>query len=70
MAYCSNCGKEIADGVRYCPECGAVVTRPVNTELPEKNKILTVTGNGTGRIVSLQLEIIRELIYIHNKIRR
>ena len=38
MAYCSNCGKEIADGVRYCPECGAVATRQVNTELPEKNR--------------------------------
>ena len=33
MAYCSNCGKEIEDGVRYCPECGAVVTRQVNTGL-------------------------------------
>ena len=39
MAYCSNCGKEIADGVRYCPECGAVVSRQVNTELPEKNEM-------------------------------
>jgi len=38
MAYCSNCGKEIADGVRYCPECGAVAARQVNTELPEKNQ--------------------------------
>ena len=38
MAYCSNCGKEIADGVRYCPECGAVVTQQVNTELPEKSQ--------------------------------
>ena len=38
MAYCSNCGKEIEDGVRYCPECGVVVTRQVNTELPEENQ--------------------------------
>ena len=38
MAYCSNCGKEIEDGVRYCPECGAVVTRQVNTELQEKSQ--------------------------------
>lgn len=24
--YCRNCGKELADGVRFCPECGEQVT--------------------------------------------
>lgn len=23
MKYCSNCGKELADSVAFCPECGA-----------------------------------------------
>ena len=26
--FCKNCGKEIADGVKFCPECG--VTQTVN----------------------------------------
>ena len=38
MAYCSNCGKEITDGVRYCPDCGAPVSQQRNLELPEKNQ--------------------------------
>lgn len=25
MAYCSNCGKELPEGVRFCPSCGAAV---------------------------------------------
>ncbi len=25
MAYCSNCGKEISDGVRFCSNCGASI---------------------------------------------
>ena len=24
--YCSNCGKQIADGSKFCPECGASQT--------------------------------------------
>lgn len=26
MPICSNCGKEIAEGVKFCPECGASAT--------------------------------------------
>lgn len=55
MAYCSNCGKEIADGVRYCPECGAVVTRPVNTELPEKNEMKISRPGPLPGIIALVL---------------
>ena len=25
MAYCSKCGKELAEGARYCPACGSSV---------------------------------------------
>ena len=55
MAYCSNCGKEIADGVRYCPECGAVVTRQVNTELPEKNQKKNSRPGPLSGIIALVL---------------
>ncbi len=26
MAFCSKCGKELTDGVKFCPACGAPVT--------------------------------------------
>lgn len=26
--FCSNCGKELADGTRFCPNCGTPVIRP------------------------------------------
>ena len=26
--FCSNCGKELAEGTRFCPNCGTPVTRP------------------------------------------
>lgn len=31
MAFCSSCGKEIADGVRFCSNCGAAVGDGVQT---------------------------------------
>lgn len=27
--FCSKCGKEIADGSRFCPECGQSLSEPV-----------------------------------------
>lgn len=27
MQYCSNCGKELSNGVKFCPGCGTVVQR-------------------------------------------
>ena len=28
MAYCSKCGKELAEGAKYCPACGSSVGAP------------------------------------------
>ena len=25
MGFCQNCGAELADGIKYCPECGGTV---------------------------------------------
>ncbi len=30
--YCENCGKEIPDDAKFCPECGAMVTEDPGTE--------------------------------------
>ena len=40
--FCTNCGKEIKDGVKFCPNCGTPVSdEPVNDELAAT---LTVDG--------------------------
>ena len=43
MAYCSKCGKELAEGENYCPACGSPVggsndTRPEQTYAPYKQE--------------------------------
>ena len=30
MVYCSNCGKELSEGTKYCPACGSTVNAPSN----------------------------------------
>lgn len=40
MAYCKNCGAEIADGMELCPACtGAVVTTDSATVTPGSHKM-------------------------------
>ena len=37
MPYCSNCGKEVATGAKFCPECGAPLGQapgPVAVQAP------------------------------------
>lgn len=29
MAFCSNCGKELAAGAKFCFECGTPVEKPM-----------------------------------------
>jgi len=42
--FCSNCGKEVAEGVNFCPNCGASVfgTTPTQVSEPESNEPLLV----------------------------
>lgn len=32
MAFCKNCGNQLAEGMAYCPACGTKVDVPVQTE--------------------------------------
>lgn len=41
MAFCSRCGTEIQNGVKFCPECGTSVSAPENG-LPAKERNGTV----------------------------
>ncbi len=35
MAICTNCGKELADGIRFCTECGTKVGMPIEDVQPD-----------------------------------
>ncbi|MBO4879977.1 MAG: zinc-ribbon domain-containing protein [Clostridia bacterium] len=42
MAFCSACGKEIPDGTKFCPYCGATVEGEVKIEdVPQQSKFDT-----------------------------
>ena len=58
MSYCQRCGKELAEGVNYCPNCGAPLRKTVREEfqvssdnLIEKVKELIHEGNVTRIVV-------------------
>ena len=31
MPFCANCGKEVSEGVKFCPECGKGLKRESNS---------------------------------------
>ena len=58
--FCKNCGKEIADGVKFCPECG--VTQMVNdTTSGQGNISMDDTANKIVNAVSGGIEKINPL---------
>lgn len=36
MAFCINCGKQVAEGVKFCPSCGASMAAPVAETAPQR----------------------------------
>lgn len=42
--YCSNCGKQITDGTKFCPECGASQAGAAATQQP----VINVVNNNTN----------------------
>ena len=55
--YCKNCGKQIEDGAKYCPECGAnnangsqpSATQPIVVNVMNSNTNSNVNNNGFSR---------------------
>lgn len=43
--FCKDCGQEIKDGVKFCPHCGAVVTKQ-----PESMAVMIPEETGKKRI--------------------
>ncbi len=64
MAFCGNCGNEVKDGVKFCPECGAAIrsAAKVNTEdtqpketasvVPESAVMTSSTDSKGNRILA------------------
>ena len=66
--FCSNCGKEIADGAKFCPECGKAVgsesgnaqgsdgkEKVAGAALSVKDKIKNAVGSTFSTIVALAI---------------
>lgn len=62
--FCSSCGKEIADGVRFCPECGAVVDNQTGETagMPEQQKV-----QEKGIFVEGDMDTLRQIAESENK---
>ena len=39
MAYCINCGQELADGAKFCFECGAKVNEPTTSRVESRKTV-------------------------------
>lgn len=37
--FCINCGKQINDGSKFCPECGAKIEDPIQTG-PDRKSVV------------------------------
>ncbi len=51
MAYCKNCGKEVADGAVICPNCGVQISalkREKETKSPALAAVLSLIVVGLG----------------------
>ena len=42
--YCNHCGQQIADGTKFCPECGA----SQNGAAPQQQPVIHVINNNTN----------------------
>ena len=38
--FCIECGKEIPNGVKFCPDCGAAQITKITEEKTKKNEIV------------------------------
>lgn len=63
--YCSNCGKQISDDVKFCPECGADIKTGI---IPIKAKSIAPTPlqarSHTGRNIAIIIILVTILIMV------
>ena len=57
--FCKNCGKQIEDGVKFCPECGTAQTASINVTVEENG---TDSGFFHTWIVENELESCEQIL--------
>lgn len=61
MAYCANCGAQVADGVAFCPNCGKAAAaagassaaRPAATPAPAMGAASTASGSMAENVAGM-----------------
>ena len=51
MPFCSNCGKEIKEGTKFCPGCGVSITDETETTNNQQNNNFTIACSKCGTLV-------------------
>jgi uncharacterized membrane protein len=46
MAFCTNCGAQVADGAAFCPSCGRALAVPAGSPAPATAPLATATTGG------------------------
>ncbi len=55
--YCGNCGTQLGEKAKFCPECGLKVEEPKEIEVPKKenkNKDSQITSELDERLLRLE----------------
>lgn len=63
--YCSNCGKELEQGVKYCPNCGASTGNNYSTD-SNNNYNINSTEQPKSKLVAGLLGIFLGSLGVHN----
>ena len=68
--FCSNCGKEIPDGSKFCPLCGGNLTRATNISVNNQATVngasMEVKREGKSKMAAGLLGIFLGALGIHN----
>ena len=51
--YCKNCGKEIPDGVKFCPKCGEAIDSISITQTNKEREAQQTRSVGKGVLLAI-----------------
>ncbi len=55
--YCSNCGKEIAENMKFCPYCGTPLNSGVTNNQDKASLVIKRTEKDAGGIIKIAVAI-------------
>lgn len=64
MKYCSNCGKELADGVQFCESCGTALTSNVMVEEAVVDEVVSPAPKKYKFVLTKKLGIIIGVVLV------